>query len=345
MKDDFQRWYEAVHLTLDPQLKEVRWAAVQALAKSVGDAELEALVRSAFRSDQTTGATAAVRTKLADRGGAMADEEFALLAAATLVVILQEDHPPAARVATMICTANFKNLRTLRQPMDLVGLGTTARLGLARTSRRRPSLELKPMPVLEVDTTPAEEADDNSESIRLLAEAFTDAMQHLADRQADFAERALRYMSIQDEELNMLWWLQGGRTRAGELFEKVPREHQPFVLARDLAQVTFALPGASAIGSLLERASIKDDEQLEIATAIQALPIEWLRIALPEAVKHKASPVTTPLHEGIRRRLEVRGEDSWIAGWAGVCDIDKASRLTPLQLADLCYCEQLLIYK
>jgi hypothetical protein len=345
MKSEFQRWYEAVQLKLDPQVMEARWAAVQALAESVDDAELEALARAAFRSDQTTAATVTVRTKLADKGGAMPDEEFALLAAATLVVILQKDHSAAARAATMICTAHFMNLRALRQPMDLVGLGATARIGLARTSRRRPPLELEEVPSLEVDTTSAEETEDRRESIRLLASAITEAMQQLADRQADFEERALRYISVQDEELNMLWWLQGGRTHAGEMFEKVPREQQPFVLARDLAEATFALPGASAICSLLERAGVKNDEPLEIAAAIQALPIEWLRIALPEENKHKASPVTTPLHEGIRRRLEVRGEDSWIAGWAGVCDIDKASRLTPLQLADLCYCEQLLIHK
>lgn len=345
MKAEFQGWYEAVQLKLDPQVMEARWAAVKALAASVSDEELEALARAAFRSDQTMAATAAVRTKLADKGGAMPGEEFALLAAATLVVILQEDHPAAARAATMICTAHFMNLRTLRQPMDLVGLGATARVGLARTSRRRPSLELEAMPSLEVDTTAAEEADDSAESTRLFAGAITQAMQKLADRQADFEERVLRYISIQDEELNMLWWLQGGRTRAGEVFGNVPREQQPFVLARDLAEATFDLPGASAISSLLNRAGITDDEPLEIAAAIQALPIDWLRIALPEADKHKASPVTSPLHEGIRRRLEVRGENSWVAGWAGVCDVAPAARLSPLQLADLFYCEQLLIHK
>ena len=217
MKPEFQRWYEAVQLTLDPQVMEARWAALQALAESINDAELEALARAAFRSDQTTAATATVRTKLADKGGAMADEEFALLAAAALAVILQRDEPAAARAATMICTAHFKNLRTLRQPMDLVGLGATARVALARTSRRRPPLELEPMPSLEVDTTPAEETEDSNESIRLLAGAFTEAMQQIADRQADFEERALRYISIQDEELNMLWWLQGGRTQAGHM--------------------------------------------------------------------------------------------------------------------------------
>lgn len=345
MKAEFQRWYEAVQLKLDSQIMEARWAAVKALAASVNDEELEALARAAFRSDQTMASAATVRTKLADKGGAMPDEEFALLAAATLVVILQEHHPAAARAATMISTAHFMNLRTVRQPMDLVGLGAAARIGLARTSRRRPPLELEAMPPLEVDTASAEESEDCSESIRLLADAVTEAMQQLANRQADFEQRALRYISIQDEELNMLWWLQGGRTRAGELFANVPRELQPFVLARDLAEATFALPGASAIGILLDRAGIKDDDPLEIAAAIQALPIDWLRITLPEADKHKASPVTSPLHEGIKRRLEVRGENSWVPGWAGVCDIDPAACLSPLQLADLFYCEQLLIHK
>jgi hypothetical protein len=345
MKAEFQRWYEAVQLKLDTQVMEARWAAVRALAASVSDGELEALARAAFRSDQTAAATATVRTKLADKGGAMPDEEFALLAAATLAVILLEGHPAAARAATMICTAHFMKLRTLRQPMDLVGLGETARIGLARTSRRRPPLAMETMPSLEVDTALAEESEDTNESIRLLASAITHAMQQLADRQADFEERARHYISIQDEELNMLWWLQGGRTRAGEVFGDVPREQQPFVLARDLAEATLYLPGASAIDSLLDRAGIKDNEPLQIAVAIQALPIEWLRIALPEADKHKASPVTTPLHEGIRRRLEVRGENSWIAGWAAVCDIDPAARMSPLQVANLFYCEQLLIQK
>ncbi|MDL5034330.1 GTPase-associated system all-helical protein GASH [Pelomonas sp. APW6] len=345
MKAEFQRWYEAVQLALDPHAMEARWAAVQALARSVNDAELDALARAAFRSDQTTVATSAVRTKLADKGGAMPDEEFALLAAVTLTVILQQGEPAAARAATMIGTAHFKGLRKVRQPMDLVGLAADARLALARTTRRRPSLELGPMPSLEVDTTQAEETEGSDERISLLAEAFTGVVQQLAERQAAFEQRALHYVSMQAEELDMLWWLQGGRTQAGQLFSEVSREQQPFVLARDLAEVTFALPGASAIGSLLERAGIEDSEPMEIANAIQALPIEWLKTALPDADKHKASPVTTPLHEGIRRRLEVRGESTWIAGWAGVCDIDSAARLTPLQLADLCYCEQLLLHK
>lgn len=345
MKAEFQRWYEAVQLTQDQPVMEARWAAVQALAKSVSDAELEALVGAAFRSDQITLTSGTVRAKFADKGVAMLDEEFSLLAAATIAAILLQDEPAAARAATMVGTALFGGLRTIRQPIDLAALGASKRLALARTTRRRPPMELEPMPSLAVDTAEPEAAEDCDHSIRLLAGAFSGVLQQLADRQLDFEQRALRYIRIQDEELDMLWWLQGGCTQSGQLFSAISREHKPFVLARDLAEVTFALPGASAIGSLFERAGIDDGEPVEIAAAIQDLPIEWLRKALPDADKQKSSPVTTPVHEGIKRRLEVRGENTWMAGWAGVCDIDAAARLTPLQLADLCYCEQLLIHK
>jgi hypothetical protein len=40
MRDDFQRWYEAVQLTLNPEVMETRLTAVQALAATVIDAEL-----------------------------------------------------------------------------------------------------------------------------------------------------------------------------------------------------------------------------------------------------------------------------------------------------------------
>lgn len=343
MEAEFRRWYETVELAVDPAVAGSRWAAVQGLAQSATIEELDALIRAAFRSDQTTAATASVRAKLADKGGAMQGEEFVLLAAATLVVVLRYDLPAAARVATMIVTAHFNGLREIRQPMDLVGVGKTARLELAHTARQRPPLQMEPMPSLEVDTSAAEASEDSNESIRLLADAFAAVIQLVADRQTEFEQRAARYISVQDEELDMLWWLQGGRTRSGQLFTEIPRDQRPFVFARDLAEATFAMPGAPAVESLLARAGVEDGEPLSIAAAIQALPIEWLKTALPEADKSKVSPVTTPLHEGIKRRLEVRGEDTWIAGWAGVCDIDKAARLTSLQLANLCYCEQLLI--
>jgi hypothetical protein len=348
MKDQFRDWYRAVQLSLDSQVEDARWAGVQALAKSINNAGLEGLAHAAFRFNKTTSVTSSLRTRLAGSGDALGDEEFALLAGATLAVILDLDTPMAARAATMIVTAHFHGLREVRQPMDLTGMGAKTRLALGRTTRRRPSLQLEDMPSLELNSTQDEENDDPNDDpnqrIDLLAKDVTGLLRLIADRQKEFEQRAVQFIRIQDEELEMLWWLQGGRTKSGQFFKSISRQERPFLLGRELAEVTFALPG-SAIQSILFRAGIEDGEPIEIAAALQALQTEWLRTALPDEDLHKVSAVTSPLHEGIKRRLEVDGEDTWIASWASVCGIDKTSCLTEMQLADLFYCEQLLIHK
>lgn len=346
MKAEFLSWYETVALSIEPDVADARWVAVQALAASASHEELEALIRAAFRAKHNSTTTAAVRAKLAGQGGAMQDEEFKLLAAATLAVILRTSQPAAARTATMIGTTHLNGLRPVKQPMDVIGPASSARLALARTTRRRPPLTLGPMPPLDIDTTEALEAEDINESLKLLAKACTAVMETLAERQNDFAQRSLHYISIQDEEMNMLWWLQGGHSHTlDQPFTDIPREQRPFVLARELAEDTYAIPGGPAIESLLARAGVDDAEPVEIAAAIQALPLDWLKTAIPEADSAKVSSVTTPLHEAFKRRLEVEGQDTWIPTWAAVCDIDQAAKLSPLRLADLCYCEQLVIRK
>lgn len=345
MKAEFSGWYEAVTLSVEPGVADSRWPAVQALASSATHEELEALIRAAFRMKQNSSKTATVRAKLAGQGGAMQDEEFKLLAAATLAVILRTSQPAAARAAIMVGTTHLDGLRPVKQPVDIIGLAASARVASARTTRRRPTLTMAPMPDLRVDATKAVESEDPNESLELLATACTNIIESLAQRQSEFEQRAMQYICIQDEELNMLWWLQGGHSDTlNQPFASIPREQRPFVLARELASVTYAIPGAAAIESLLARAGI-DEGELVISAAVQALPLDWLKTAIPEADTAKVSSATTPLHEAFRRRLEVEGQDTWVPNWASVCDIDPAAKLGAVQLADLCYCEQLVIRK
>jgi hypothetical protein len=181
--------------------------------------------------------------------------------------------------------------------------------------------------------------------LQLLATACTTIMKSLAQRQSQFEQRAMQYIRIQDEELNMLWWLQGGHSATlDQSFGEIPPEQRPFVLARELAEATFAVPGVAAIEPLLARAGV-DDGELEISAAIQALPLDWLRTAIPDGDAAKVSSVTTPLHEAFKRRLEVEGQDTWIPNWASVCDINPAAKLSALRLGDFFYCEQLVILK
>jgi hypothetical protein len=346
MKVEFLSWYKTVSMSLEPSVTDACWAEVQALAASATNQELEALVRAAFRAKQSSAMTNAVRAKLAGKGAAIQDEEFTLLAAATLAVILNTGQQTAARAATMITSAHVSGLRVLKLPMDIIGLASSTRSALARTTRQRPPLTLKPMPSMSIDASKATASDDQNEGLELLAHACSEVLEALADRQCEFERRALHCISIQDEELNMLWWLQGGQSETTKLpFAEVPREQRPFVLARELAEATYALPGAAAIESLLARAGIDDGEPVGIAAAVQSLPLDWLKKAIPDNDFTVISSVTTPFHEAFKRRLEVDGQDTWIPNWASVCGLEPSAQLSPLQLALLCYCEQLLICK
>lgn len=346
MKAEFVGWYEAVSLQVEPAMVDTLLAAVQNVAESVTHEELEALIRAAFRAkQQTTSATGAIRSKLAGEGGALGDEEFRLLAAAALTYVLRAEDDSAALAATMVGTTYLNGLRAPSQPMDIPGLASTTRAALARTARRRPILRMPDMPSLTVNPEKAIETTDPSEALAHLAVACTEVLEVLAARQSRFEEQTTRYISIQDEELNMLWWLQGGRSNTlGQPFTDIPRDQRPIVLACELAEATLAIPGAAAVQSLLARAGVDDQEPLTIAAAVQALPADWLRKVCPIELERQISPVTTPLHEAIKRRLEVEG-DSWVAGWASVCGIAADAKLSPLQLADLCYCEQLVIHE
>jgi hypothetical protein len=345
LKAEFLGWYDAVALPVEPDAADARWVAVQALAASATHEELEALVRAAFRARHNSARTAAVRAKLAGVGAAMQDEEFKLLAAATLAVILRTDQPAAALASMMIITTHLGGLRPVRQPVDIISPAASARLALTQTTRGRPPMKMGPMPELDVDATEALASEDQDERLQLLATACTTIMKSLAQRQSQFEQRAMQYIRIQDEELNMLWWLQGGHSATlDQSFGEIPPEQRPFVLARELAEATFAVPGVAAIEPLLARAGV-DDGELEISAAIQALPLDWLRTAIPDGDAAKVSSVTTPLHEAFKRRLEVEGQDTWIPNWASVCDINPAAKLSALRLGDFFYCEQLVILK
>ena len=346
MKTEFIGWYETVALPVDPEVVNQRLTAVQAVAKAVTHGELEALIRSAFRAKQQASAmTGAIRTKLAGAGGVLGEEEFRLLAAVALTYVLRANNDMAALAAAMIGTTSLSGLRTFKQPMDIPGLASTARAALTRSTRLRPVLRMPALPSLTVDPGKAVETEDSSEALKLLAAAWSKVAQALAKRQSEFEQQTARYISIQDEELNMLWWLQGGRSHTlGQPFADIPRDQRPIVLACELAEATFTIPGAASIQSLLARAGVDDLEPLSIAAAVQSISPKWLRDACPSELEAKISPVTTPLHEAFKRRLEVDG-DSWVAGWASVCDIDPGTKLSPLQLADLCYCEQLVLRK
>jgi hypothetical protein len=352
VQTDFAQWYAVVSLQSDDAHREVRWKGVQNASQGVTRPTMETLVRLAFRSRQqvASGELAALRNKMAGEAGPPGDEELILLAAATLAHILQKGDSSSAMAATLITVANFGGFRSLKQPMDLVGMATNTITLLADSSRRRQAFTLGKAPTTNVDPADAVEKSKSVDSANMaaaftsLAVSFNAAVASIARRQQQFEQAVQKHVRIQDEELDMLWWLQAGRSLSLNIpFADIEPNQRPLVLARELADATFALPGPLTIDALLSRAGIADDVPITITAAVQSLTSQWLADAIPEDRIARVSPVTTPIHEAIKRRLEVHGADTWIPAWASVCDLDQGGQLSTLRLAELAYREHLLV--
>lgn len=352
MQKQFNGWYGGLEFAEDAEVRALRYAASQAVSRSPTLMTLEVLVRLAFRTKMQNLSTEAgqVRNQLAEAGPALMDEEAALLAAATLAMILEVQDATAGKAAALITGAFCAGLRELKQPMDLVGSAFATQNYLAETARRRPSLEQQKLvnPQLDIAAHLAALQDGDISTVRTAIEALASASRQtltaMATRQRAFEAAVQGYVKVQDEELDILWWLQGGRcTRFDQTFEAVQTEFRPIVIAVELAALTKVLPGPTALPSLLSRAGVDDVVQLSIPALVQGLPHEWLGHVLPEDKAGKVSATTTPILEAVRRRQEVDGLEAWVSAWTTVTGVDATASLPARTLAELLYRELLQV--
>jgi hypothetical protein len=352
VQEKFNGWYGGMEFSENAEVRAQRYAAIQAASRSPSMTTLEVLVRLAFRTKMQNLSTEAgqVRNQLAEAGLAVSDEEAALLAAVTLAMILENQDATAGKAAALVTGAFCAGLRTLRQPMDLVGLAIAAQNYLAETARRRPPLEQQKLinPQIDISAHLNVLQEGNIATVRAAIDALASASRQtltaLATRQRAFETAVQGYVKVQDEELDILWWLQGGRcTRFDQTFEEVRPEFRPIVIAVELAALTKVLPGPTALPSLLSRAGVDDVVQLPIPEMVQGLPHEWLGRVLPEDKVGQVSATTTPILEAVRRRQEVDGQDTWVSAWATVTGVEATASLPARTLAELVYRELLKV--
>ena len=179
------------------------------------------------------------------------------------------------------------------------------------------------------------------EAFEVAASTAHQAMKRTAKVQEKALGAMRDFIRVQDEELQMLWWLIGGHSSiCDSAFDDVPADARPLVLAKELADSTEFLPGPPSVKGILSRAGLTQRGRLRVSEAVNAADTEWLQQLMGEA---QPSPVTTPLHEAIRRQLETGAGEAWIAGWAASTELDPAQSMSALALGELFYRERLLL--
>jgi hypothetical protein len=172
------------------------------------------------------------------------------------------------------------------------------------------------------------------------AAAVGAGLESMRMRLAAAVDSTSRYIAIQDEELEMLWWVLGERSEdLKQPFKDIPAKAQPLVLAKELADATQFLPGPISTKGLLSRAGLKESKKVTIPDSVNACDGAWLKSLGP---LDKVSAVSHPLHFAIARKLETSDDTSWVAGWAHSCGVDENHNFPILTLANLFYRERLL---
>lgn len=348
MQDQFSSWYASMSLQQDAELTEKRWRAIEGYVEDVTTSDLALLAKLAFRLKVQMGSqeVAALRQALAGDAAQPGDDELILLSASALAVAMGSNaDATAALSATVVSSMSCGGLRVLKQPMDLVGIAENVLRQLSETARRRPSLKQVKLVTPSVDSSDEALVQAVSkgalpEIAQLLAGATNKAISALARRQREFEAAVQKYVNIQDEELDILWWLEGGHSFDLSLdFSDVPEKHLPLAIARELGNLTKVLPGPPALSSLLSRTGLMDTPLQSIPDAVQGMPQAWLNRAVDGLPSDGISAHLTPILFAVQRRHEVHGRDDWIAAWVTTTGLPREPALSPIQFAVAAYRE------
>ncbi|WP_334513269.1 GTPase-associated system all-helical protein GASH [Bradyrhizobium sp. AZCC 1693] len=352
MDPDFARWYREV--SMEDSKAQARWVGLDLAIKSPTGATVEVLTRLAFDTKASAGGykEPALAEKLdafhaafkaADDDYEPEKRESQVLAACALIRLFR--YYSLAQLA--VTAASFDGARTPALPMDLVNLAEQA-IGSLSTSRRvRPDVSNLEVSLRDVAYEPdfaGVQPGDPQTWKPLFAgmnAAVNGSLSAAAAGVNASVEKMGAYMRVVDEELQMLWWLLGERSLDLDLpFDKVESAVQPLVFALELAERTVSSPGPVAISALLARSGLKSRGKLTVVSAVNAVPADW---AATTVGRLTASPVTTPIHFALDKRVEAGGPGAWEAHWSALSGLAADASLSPLRLAELFYREHLLL--
>lgn len=353
MHSDFPQWMAEFNLGHRDGWG-TRWNGVAQVASAAKEHEIEQLLRIALGGRQAPTPVFSEKFREAFRNAdpefpASGERELKVLAGATLAAILGCGKSIAIYAGLATSTASMSGLRQFSLPMSLTGMAENALHDHAELNRQRPdaSALLGGRVQIKFDTTALMQPlkdQPNAEAIvnalGQLAKLTNDAVNLLVQGQTKLSSAINSFLRIQDEELQMLWWLIGERSLDLNCkFSEIDRHFLPLALGRELAAMTEVLPGPVSIEGLLSRAGVKVEREIVMAEAIDSSPEDWISSLI---VDMEPSPILHPLHFAAKRRAEA-GPEAWIKAWAATVGVEPRQTLREVEVGLLFYKESLLL--
>jgi hypothetical protein len=348
---EFARWYRTVDFGDDTERYQRRQTGLLNLAHQAEEADIPGLVKLAFRAKQPPSKLELDKILKPFRDADTAFDagsngrELQILAGATLHAMMIDGGTTGGIAALAATTAGLNGARRPELPIDLISAAEAALGTIADQMRERQDIaSTLNVPAVNFDKATAKARENSWESVAqafgLAASAAQEAMAALVNRIAAALNDANTVIGIQDEELDMLWWLVGERSwDQDRAFSDVAPRARPLTFGKELASLTKFPPGPRSVKSLLSRAGLKEADRLSVPAVVNACGTEWLR---PLVSEKEPSPVIHPIHFAIKRKLETGEDQVWVNNWAAVAGVSAGHEIGALMLGTLFYRERLL---
>lgn len=350
---NFPDWYQPVTFGHDRGTIALRWAGIEGFLKEATTSAMLDLVRFVFFLRTSTNDTLSeVRGQFnaADPTFKTAgnDQELRILAGSILAsVCLDMNSEHGEIIALAILTTSACQSRKLELSFDLIGMAIARVKFDAINARKRPQFEkLKIFTHKEAfekagtQLLLAWNANGAAEAIKSVGsatEALVDSVQQAVRIKFDQIHALLE---IQDEELQLVWWLVGGWSFMwGCNFKDIPAKARPILLSFEAARMTVLTTEMPSLNAIFLRLGIGQNLRLSIPIAVNSCSADHLKNLAP---KKSPCPFLFPLTNAIFRASETAGGKTWIDAWENTASVQNSSQIDSLELAIQFYREQKL---
>ncbi len=357
MSADFARWYSEVFMD-DGEARGLRWTGIVNVTtnRKISTKEIEILSRLVFAGNTPASGRKGedfkdtydnlVSTISGDDPtfcSSQNSRELQILAAVALSRLFKK--LPDAAIA--VTTSSFNGVRVPELPLDLLGIAEDSLVELSGRMHIRDDFEELKLLAPKVDfdfnlesDEALSEMDQIKTHIENLHQATTKAINSVVAGQNRVVERLQKRMQLDEEELQMLWWLLGKYSRHLKMpFSEIDNQMKPLALAYELGGMTMVSPGPASVQAMLSKANI-GDEKIKLEDAVNSMEVSWAKEVSDSGF---VSPVTTPIHYALEQRAELGAKDKWQDGWSALTGIQADVRLPSLKLAELFYREHLFL--
>lgn len=355
MNADFARWF-AESFMEEGEIRAARWKGVVDTAAAANWESIEVLVRYAYAT--AAPANGGKNEKLAEKHASVVAtlsgnptpmnpasslREVQVLCAAVLARLFTTK--PDAAIGVL--NASFGGARKVELPMDLAGLAKKALEELSRKKRaRREEKDFQiAIPKLEFTVSDEAMATFNAEhwqsELDGLREVATEGIAAVVQSQNRVTAMLRNQIALGEEELQMLWWLIGERSQIADApFDKIGQALKPLLFAKELGELTQVSPGPRSIAAMLARAGLSE-KAIKVADAINAANLDWSKAITTST---HISPVTTPLHFALEKRIEVGSNEAWMPLWASMTGLPANEAMPAIALGEQFYREHLFLH-